>query len=478
MAYLEAKKQLVNSGARNNRRKMKQTLLSYCDVSERTANLVFPMSLDESRLTCKLTWQAFDRLIYNLFFADLEVLGDFVAEPEMVRERAHETKFVGSDAIPVYLDPSVGKVVVPNSYQEQHSKRRKVRQLRQEAAAGDEVPDLPDVSLPVHLTASGASRQEKDRLTVLCRQIYDHPLNSKQQLALTGRAAQTICVTHCSTRCRLEWMCPLTHTWLVDHEIWEEGHPVKRKKGQPINPRLMLPFVQLRKECPELFYKSGELEPLGESAGVLIWGHPNAYQDEILSDWNAREFRAEVGDYFPLVHICDMFAGELTSHMESLDWTLNMCKLVLGPKQTAKLQVTDTVCAKIGKNVVSEKKVEQRRRARKKAQLDGVSPTLTASAFEIMESTLAMHSAWQEAGEEGKIAQGLVDALFAEYEPGGEDFSQLVSTKHSPRFRSFTRGSTSKLDNSFHEMRHTHFSESGVPEPVDWNELARFRAAA
>ena len=248
VAYLEAKKQLVNSNVKANRRKMKQTLLSYCDVSERSPNLVFPMSLDESRLTCKLTWQAFDRLIYNLFFADLEVLGDFVAEPEMVRERAHETKFVGSDAIPVYLDPSVGKTIVPNSYQTQANKRRRIQQVRKATAAGDKVPDLPNVSLPVHLTASGASRQEKDRLTVICRQIYDNPLNSKQQQPLTGRAAQTICVVHCSTRVRLEWICPLTHTWLVDHEICEEGKRIKRKKGQPVPSRLLLPYVN--KDAP------------------------------------------------------------------------------------------------------------------------------------------------------------------------------------------------------------------------------------
>ena len=151
---------------------------------------------------------------------------------------------------------------------------------------------------------------------------------------------------------------------------------------------------------PSLFYKGGKLQPGAPDAGVLIWGHPQAYQDEIMSDWQLSRFKEECANE-PFFHIVDMFASELTEHMENKAFLANCIKMVIGPKQTAKLQVTDTLLARMAKRVWRQRQSVQRRRGRERARQDGVSATLQAGCFELMESALAIQAAFVLAGKSG-----------------------------------------------------------------------------
>eukprot|EP00973_Karenia_brevis_P054686 7601700-Karenia_brevis.AAC.1 len=83
-------------------------------------------------------------------------------------------KFGGSDAIPVYLDALTGKVLAPNSVAEANHTRKKARERAKRQAAGEEQEkgdadteqeETPDSLKGLHVTASGDSRAEKDRLT-------------------------------------------------------------------------------------------------------------------------------------------------------------------------------------------------------------------------------------------------------------------------------------------------------------------------
>ena len=78
-----------------------------------------------------------------------------------------------------------------------------------------------------------------------------------------------------------------------------------------------------------------------------------------------------------------------------------------------------------------------------------------------------LHKAFVQEGESGRMAQAFVDALFCEYEPGfieeGEEwpgFAGLQPTNTgNARWEGFTRGPTSKLDETYLSLRHLHVRE-------------------
>ena len=58
----------------------KETLCHFCDVVERKPDLVFPMTIEESKLVCELSWQAFDRILHILVYGDADELKSFVQD--------------------------------------------------------------------------------------------------------------------------------------------------------------------------------------------------------------------------------------------------------------------------------------------------------------------------------------------------------------------------------------------------------------
>ena len=64
--------------AKSNRNYYKQMLMLYCDVTDRKPDLVFPMTREESKLVCQLSWQAFDRIFHILSYGGEEELAAFV----------------------------------------------------------------------------------------------------------------------------------------------------------------------------------------------------------------------------------------------------------------------------------------------------------------------------------------------------------------------------------------------------------------
>ena len=91
---------------------------------------------------------------------------------------------------------------------------------------------------------------------------------------------------------------------------------------------LMRSWRDLRRKEPELFQQ-----------GVLIWGSPNAYQNEVTCAMMSKELE----QHFPngCLHQVDMFSGELTETMEALNFMRNQVKTIVPPKLTSKGQVTD-----------------------------------------------------------------------------------------------------------------------------------------
>ena len=128
----------------------------------------------------------------------------------------------------------------------------------------------------------------------------------------------------------------------------------------------MAPWRQLRKAVPHLFDK-----------GVRVWGQPTAYMDSIISLRHADLISKEVRQ---CIHQVDMFSGELTDTVREANYFLHQIKHVIGAKQTAKLQLTDTTVSFPAKAAAQSKKTELRRRLLNKSKAEGVPERLGSGA--------------------------------------------------------------------------------------------------
>jgi hypothetical protein len=217
----------------------------------------------------------------------------------------------------------------------------------------------------------------------------------------------------------------------------------------------MQPYRVLRKKMPHLF------------TNVCVCGQEKAYMDEVICDFHSRLTEAVVG---PCIHQVDMFSGELTEHMEAVNYLRSQVKTVIGPKQTSKLQVTDITFAVMGKIASQACKSRQRRDQRRKAHQEGVSAKLDAGAFEVMEQTNAMHNACVKAADEGKVELSFRKAAWLAYEPGLKGLRKAEGA----RWSGLPLGG-SNLPQSFLDRRFPDFDENGKPKRPDWSRLHQLR---
>ena len=77
--------------------------------------------------------------------------------------------------------------------------------------------------------------------------------------------------------------------------------------------------------------------------------------DSVICCFHAEQIREEIdsltGVYnAAVIHLCDAFAGEWQEEVKNLDFVLNIVKTLLGPKVTAKIQLTDVRFSKMAKD--------------------------------------------------------------------------------------------------------------------------------
>ena len=107
-------------------------------------------------------------------------LENFVIDPDgWVRNRA-SIPLVFWDAVPVYLDPSAGTILVSADQLQETRDRKKARELMRKQLADKSLPGC--VQLRPGGDAMGATRRDKNRLTLVLRQIihsvFDLPQGS------------------------------------------------------------------------------------------------------------------------------------------------------------------------------------------------------------------------------------------------------------------------------------------------------------
>ncbi len=400
----------------------------------------------------KLGWMSWDRLCYILSHGSVEELANFVANPEKFVKHREELPVVGSDAVPVYLDTATGKILVSTRVLDAANRRRIAK------AKGIEPEELTE---DVHIVAEGASRQDKDRLTWICRQVLHNVFAkvSKHKPAprIKGSMLPSILLAHCNTCCRVENICPDTDTWLEDEEFWLNGTHVVRKAGDPVPEPLMRSWRELRRKEPELFQQ-----------GVLIWGSPNAYQNEVTCAMMSKELEQHCPN--GCLHQVDMFSGELTETMESLNFMRNQVKTIVPPKLTSKGQVTDLGFARDAKAAGNAEKEQVRRDQRRKARDTGVAARLEAGCYEMLRVTIAMHKRCVQEASEGKVEQTWRKAAWPAYEPTEKGWQRA----EGERWENLPLGG-SNYPEKYMRHRFTNLDEEGIPMKPDWGELHELR---
>ena len=93
-------------------KKYRAKLLYETDFRERVPNLTLPMTPEEADLVQELTLQNFSYVGDKLATASAEELRQWVKDPEEWIENRAGTAWMSSDAVPVYLDISTGKILV------------------------------------------------------------------------------------------------------------------------------------------------------------------------------------------------------------------------------------------------------------------------------------------------------------------------------------------------------------------------------
>jgi len=142
----------------HNRRTWTARLCYDCEVVPRSPGNTVPMTPEENDLFVKLTWWSWDYLWWTLLTGNKEQLSNIISRPDdFILEKA---SVVCTDAVPIYLAPSTGRLCVPWALLDE-------RQARRRAKADGIAVEHSSVSLAID--AQGSSRKNKGKLTWVCR---------------------------------------------------------------------------------------------------------------------------------------------------------------------------------------------------------------------------------------------------------------------------------------------------------------------
>mgnify|MGYP001181987470 FL=1 len=339
----------------DNAKKHRANLLNKTDFRERVPNLTMPMTSEEADLDQLLTLQHFSHIVYKLATADAAELKSWISDPEAWIEDRPNTAWVSSDAVPVYLDTSTGKVLVDLQAIQQLGQRRRRKgesatTFAQRRGAVEKVP----------LDVQGATRKDKNRLTWICRDVLLGLFSLKPEEIPAGHMLSSVLIVPCDQPCRLKDISlEEPAVWTRDHEVLVKGKLVERKKGEPVG-QLMRGWRDHRRKLPEL-YLDGAVE---------IYGQHQATMDQsictLLSDQLRNEELPKLGCRNAIVQT-DCAGCEHTPLVKAVKYENQQVDHIIGPKQTQPMQRVDLGHAKRGKDAQRHAASLMRRKQRAKA---------------------------------------------------------------------------------------------------------------
>ena len=281
-------------------------------------------------------------------FAPLDELGEFVLEPEKVRENAKFTVVVHSDQIPFLAKIRPGKQLYAGWELQRNKKDREnnVKDLSACRGGGSQVsigeakglgPFDPQAFKEAegeeglcHLRGEANENQDKYRITVDVEQVFynvcDESLPVKAEWGVTS---VTIVGKHMDVD-----NVSLTEprVWLKDQAFTFQGKEVFYKAGAQVHHQHGKAILDLRKECPELWARLTK-------AGIKVYQQPAGFEDAVITAWKI----AKQAERFPVsVAVKDLFSGGLAETSRHAMMCINQIPAWITGKMGCSLQITDT----------------------------------------------------------------------------------------------------------------------------------------
>ena len=275
-------KRLEKLSQTHNRKYLKARMCYVCGFVAHNPGNVVPFTPMENEMIIKLSWQAFDWLTDRLARGSIEELRGFVSEPEKLIANRPKIAVVAQDAVPVYLDLSTAKVLVKASSLDERRHRELLKRMIKQGTE-ELVLDLTGIEKPS--SAIGASRRQKNRLTLFMRHaltgLWDPEMETPK-----GEMLDFVLLSPAMKHARLEDMsCYEPSVWMRDHWYEIDGQIIQRKKGERVG-ALGSEWRAARRHNPALFYR----DRIGEEAAwrqgrVRVWFQPKATEDTIIASW-------------------------------------------------------------------------------------------------------------------------------------------------------------------------------------------------
>ena len=131
--------------------------------------------------------------------------------------------------------------------------------------------------------AVGASRREKNRLTLIMRQCLEGHFDEELKVP-TGKILDSVLLVPAAKHARLEDMSMYEPSiWLRDHKFEIDGIPTVRKKGDRVG-TLGREWRNARRRHPSLFYRNRGGAPTEWKHGLVrVWFQPKSTEDTIIA---------------------------------------------------------------------------------------------------------------------------------------------------------------------------------------------------
>ena len=164
------------------------------------------------------------------------------------------------DAVPVYLDPSAGSILVSIEDLVDLRMRKEAQKMQKGGLLSQPLPG--HVRCKPSGDAMGATRRDKNRLALVLRQKIEGLFDLPPGQLPVGSHLPSILIVQCSQPCFLDDMSKGEEpsVWLRSFNVVLNGRQIERKEGERVG-ALMSGWRQVRRDFPELF-----------DAGVLVAG--------------------------------------------------------------------------------------------------------------------------------------------------------------------------------------------------------------
>ncbi len=305
------------------------------------------LSYEEEEVRCRLTWQQWDRRMWDIAFGGPEVLKRLVVDPDHLQSRLEDCVLGFSDQVPWWGLVGSKKQV----YCEWELCKKKL------ADAGETLQQL---------RGHDNDTAMKFRITVELRQVILNYFSTTQDPI--GVLGPTLLVVGGATHCRLSNISA-DGKWLESESFVVHGKEVRHCQGRPVGNR-MKSWRDLRLQCPELF------------EGITVMQQPAAVVDSILMAW----ILEEQGKLYP----CSLWQRDLsggggysTASRQRMQ-VIGQVPAWIAAKMTSVMQLTDTDFAYRLKAFAAHEKDLLKLEMKAAAAKAEVEATFRCGAYEIL----------------------------------------------------------------------------------------------